>query len=205
MMTALATGSASVFQRAVALVVGDRDDDGLVRRVRAHRDLALERLAVRAPEVAERLGADAADAGVAILRVDDLALALVLDVGQLELLAEDRGELVERDVDLEHVLAGALARPCLPPSPSSPSSPPTGSPGSPSPCPAPPCCLSPKRKRGMSICGIGIETRSLPLRPMSSPCEMYFRRFCRIRPRTMCAEARVVLVDLQRHRCRYTL
>src|SRR6185437_10189450 len=55
-----------------------------------------------------------------------------------------------------------------------------------SPCPTPPRCLSPKRKRGMSICGIGIETRSLPFRPMSSPCEMYFRRFWRIRPRTIC-------------------
>src|SRR5580704_7273353 len=37
----------------------------------------------------------------------------------------------------------------------------------------------------MSIWGIGIETTSLPLRPMSSPCEMYLRRFCRILPRTM--------------------
>src|SRR5580692_1432135 len=37
----------------------------------------------------------------------------------------------------------------------------------------------------MSIWGMGIETRSLPLRPMSSPCEMYLRRFCRILPRTM--------------------
>src|SRR6185369_3427393 len=62
--------------RAIALVVGDRNDDRLVRRVRAHRDLTLERLAIRAAEVTERLGADATDAGVAILRVDDLALAL---------------------------------------------------------------------------------------------------------------------------------
>ena len=37
----------------------------------------------------------------------------------------------------------------------------------------------------MSICGIGMETRSLPLRPMSSPCEMYLRKFWRMRPRTM--------------------
>src|SRR5271154_4235970 len=37
----------------------------------------------------------------------------------------------------------------------------------------------------MSIWGIGIETMSLPLRPMSSPCETYLRRFCRILPRTM--------------------
>src|SRR5690606_3726796 len=84
---------------AVALVVGDRHDDRLVRRVASHRDLPLERLAVGTSEVAERLGTDAADAGVAILGVDDLALALVLDVGELELLAQDGRELVERDVD----------------------------------------------------------------------------------------------------------
>jgi hypothetical protein len=71
--------------------------------------------------------------------VRDLALALVLDVGQLELLAEDAGELLERDVDLEEVVPLAAAEP------------PTGSPGLPSPCPTPPRCLSPKRKRGMSI------------------------------------------------------
>ncbi len=59
--------------------------------------------------MAERLGTDAADAGVAVLGVDDLALALVLDVRELELLAEDRGQLVEGDVDLEDVLAGAFA------------------------------------------------------------------------------------------------
>ena len=155
---------------------------GLPGDVGAHRDLALERLAVRALEVAQRLGADAADAGVAVLRVDDLALALVLDVGELELLAEDGRELVERDVDLERRARPAPC-PALRPSPAlRPRSPPTGSPGSPSPCPAPPRCLSPKRKCGMSICGMGIETRSLPLRPMSSPCEMYLRRFCRILP-----------------------
>ena len=163
---------------------------GLPGDVGAHRDLALERLAVRALEVAERLGADAADARVAILGVDDLALALVLDVGQLELLAEDGRELVERDVDLERRArrrpdpACSARRP-----PRRPRSPPIGSPGSPSPCPAPPRCLSPNEKRGMSICGMGIETTSLPLRPMSSPCEMYLRRFCRILPADDGAEA----------------
>ena len=62
-----------------------------------------------AAEVPERLGPHATDAGVAILRVDDLALALVLDVRELELLAEDVGKLFQGDVDLEAVLTGALA------------------------------------------------------------------------------------------------
>src|SRR5262249_44745035 len=93
---------------AVAFVVGDRDDHGLVRRVRSHCDLALQRLAISATEVTERLGANAPHAGVAVLRVDDLALALVLDVRELQLLAEDGRELVERDVDLEGVFACAL-------------------------------------------------------------------------------------------------
>src|SRR5579859_3644107 len=94
----------------VALVARDGDDDGVRGHVRAHRDLALERLAVRPLEVAQRLGADAADARVAVLRVDDLALALVLDVRELELLAQDGRKLVERDVHLQRVLAGSRAR-----------------------------------------------------------------------------------------------
>src|SRR5579883_177997 len=93
----------------VTLVGGDGHDHGIARRVRAGGDLALERLPVRALEVAQRLGTDAPDARVPILRVDDLALALVLDVRQLELLAEDGRELVERHVDLEDVLAGSRA------------------------------------------------------------------------------------------------
>src|SRR6185312_13580540 len=59
------------------------------------------------------------------------------------------------------------------------------SPTSPSPCPTPPRSLLPNRKRGTLICGKGIETRSFPLRPISSPCEMYLRRSCLIFPRTM--------------------
>jgi len=38
--------------------------------------LALERFAVRTPEATERLGPDAADARVAVLRVDNLVLPL---------------------------------------------------------------------------------------------------------------------------------
>ncbi len=96
--------------RAVTLVLRMRNDDRQLGRVRARRDRALQRLAVRTAKVPERLGPDAPQAGVAILLVDQLALALVLDVGQLELLAEDRGELVERHVDFDDVLPRALAR-----------------------------------------------------------------------------------------------
>src|ERR1019366_8687212 len=95
---------------AEALVDRDGHDDRVRGRVRAHRDLPLERLAVRTPEVPQRLGPHAADARVAVFLVDDLALALVFDVGELELFAQDRRELVERDVDLERVLAGRRAR-----------------------------------------------------------------------------------------------
>ena len=118
-MTALARARDRL-PRAVALVVGDGDDDRVLRSKVPLGDQPLQRLAVGALEVAERLGADAADARVAVVGVRDSTLALVLDVGKLELLAEDGGELVERDVDLEDViarlppglaLAGLLPRP----------------------------------------------------------------------------------------------
>ena len=57
----------------------------------------------------QRVGADAPDADVAILLIDDGVLALVLDVRQLELLAEDLRELVERQLHLEGVLSRVLA------------------------------------------------------------------------------------------------
>ena len=82
---------------------------GTRRVVGAERDLPAQRLLVGALEVAQRLGAGGVDPGVFDLLSDDLLLALALDVGQLELLAEDGRQLVERDVDLEGVLALALA------------------------------------------------------------------------------------------------
>jgi hypothetical protein len=39
----------------------------------------------------------------------------------------------------------------------------------------------------------------LPLRPIISPCVMYFRRFSRIFPRTICGNARRVAVDFHNH------
>src|SRR6185295_10817135 len=60
-------------------------------------------------EVAEGGGADRADARVLVLDGGETVLALGLDAGELELLGEDVGELLEGDVDLEDVLALGLA------------------------------------------------------------------------------------------------
>ena len=117
------------------------------------------------------------------------ACALGLDVRQLQLFAQDFGQLVERDVDFHQVAAAriaaglaaavlrlaaladrlalfavALADAAAP--------------------------LSPKRKWGTSSCGTGMLTRSRPLRPIISPCVTYLRRFLRIRPRTICRKRR---------------
>jgi hypothetical protein len=93
---------------AEAPVVGLGDDDRVLRIVDAARDRAPERFLVGALEVLERVGADAADAGIAVLGRDDAVLALVLDRGQLELFAQDVRELVERHVHFERVVAGVL-------------------------------------------------------------------------------------------------
>jgi hypothetical protein len=67
--------------------------------------------------VAQRLGPGAPDADVAVLLGDEPLLALGLDARQLQLLAQDLGQLVERQLDFQRVLAlvGArLARSLLP-------------------------------------------------------------------------------------------
>src|SRR5258705_6149673 len=56
-------------------------------------------------------GARPGDAGVAVAIRPQRALAPGLDAGELQLLAEDLGELLDRDVDLEQVLAGGVAGP----------------------------------------------------------------------------------------------
>src|SRR5690606_16536229 len=96
--------------RPEALVLALGHDDRGARVVHTRGDAATQGLLVGALEVSQGLGPDTPDAGVAILGADDLALALVLDVGELQLLAQDVGELVEGDVDLQDVLALALAR-----------------------------------------------------------------------------------------------
>jgi len=60
--------------------------------------------------VAQGVRTHAPHAHVAIALIDDAALAFVFDVGQRQLFAQDARQLVERDLDLQRVLAGALAR-----------------------------------------------------------------------------------------------
>src|SRR5262249_23458709 len=50
--------------------------------------------------------ADLTDAAVAVLLRDDVLLAARLDIGELQLLAEDLGQLLEHDIDLDHMLPG---------------------------------------------------------------------------------------------------
>src|SRR5688572_5702462 len=71
------------------------------------------------------------------------------------------------------------------PAPSPPCSPSTGWPLPPGPWPTPDWRLSPKRKRGSSICGTGTETAWSPRRAISSEVERYLRRSARMRPRTI--------------------
>jgi hypothetical protein len=130
-------------------------------------------------------GAHAPHADVAILLIDDLALALVEDVRELQLLAEDLRELVERDLGLERVLALVLAGLAL--------------------AVAVLALFAADRIALVTLAlthaaallvGVAeardVDLRDgdghdvLPLRPISSPCEMYFLRFCRILPRTIC-------------------
>src|SRR6266540_555531 len=67
-----------------------------------------------------------------------------------------------------------------------PGEPSRGSPASPSPCPTPPASFQPKRNRGISIWGRGMETTCLPCRPISSPSVRYFRNSFLMTPRTIC-------------------
>src|SRR5690606_36415935 len=96
--------------RLVAEVVTRRDDDGVLGVVGAEGDLPSERRAVGPLEATQRVRADASDADVAVLLVDDGVLAAVLDVRQRELFAEDVGELLEGDVVLDEVIAWLRAR-----------------------------------------------------------------------------------------------
>jgi hypothetical protein len=107
-------GEVLELERAKPDVLLDGDDDRLVGVVRAGGDLPLQRFFEGALEVTQRLRAHGVDARVLDARSDDLLTASVLDVRQLQLFTEDRRELVERHVDLEHVLAFAFARFAVP-------------------------------------------------------------------------------------------
>ncbi len=120
---------------AVPLVLADRHDQRIVGHVQVRRDLPPQGLHVGAAKVPQRLGPRAANAGIAGLVLLDIGLALGLDPGQFQLVAQDRGQFVERDLDFQDVgariaagrtvavLVFALA---------------DGRAGSPLPCPTPP-------------------------------------------------------------------
>jgi hypothetical protein len=109
MITALRLRPRIRAPRAVAAVVADRHDDRPRRVVGAHRDLPPQRPLERRLEAAQALGSGVAQADVAVLlRLERLRPA-ALDVGQPELLAHDLRQLLERDLDLERLVALALA------------------------------------------------------------------------------------------------
>src|SRR6185295_10544703 len=104
---------------AVALVLLEGDDHRVLGVVGPRRHRALQRLAVRALEVAQAFGADPGDAGVLVVVDQDRAAVLGLDERQRQLLAQDLGQLGDRKLDLEDVLARGVAaagtaRPGLP-------------------------------------------------------------------------------------------
>jgi hypothetical protein len=124
--------------------------------------------------VAQRLRAGGRHAGVLEPRRDDAVLALRLNARELQLLAEDIGELLERDIDLEEMLPLALSRL------------------------AGAVALLRRRERvariavalaqrkcGMSMVGTGMVMKSFPFFPIISPFWMYFLRLFLMRPRTM--------------------
>ena len=96
--------------RPVELVLADRDDHRVGRVVGVRGDLPLQGLLVGPLEVAEALRAGLADAGVLVLLLDDVGPPLGLDPGQFQPLAEDLGQLVEGQLDLEDVVPGRVAR-----------------------------------------------------------------------------------------------
>src|SRR5262249_4320604 len=82
---------------------------GVVGVELAGDDLALERLAVGAAHVAQAARARAAQRGELARRRNHARAAARLDVGQLQLLAQDLGHLLQRELHLQEVLAGLAA------------------------------------------------------------------------------------------------
>ena len=95
--------------RAVELVLANRDDHRVAGVVGVRGDLALEGLLVGPLEVAEAFRTRLADAGVLVFFLDDVGPPLGLDPGQFEPLAEDLGQLVQRQLDLQDVPARPVA------------------------------------------------------------------------------------------------
>src|SRR6185503_4130946 len=106
----VAFGHLSDVPGAVAAVLADGDDERGLRVVGPGGDLALQGLAVGPLEVAQALRAHLADVAVLDLLDGDRAPAPGLNAGELQLLAQDPGQLVEAHLDLEDVLAFVEAR-----------------------------------------------------------------------------------------------
>src|SRR5205085_6356888 len=94
---------------AIALVLAYRNDVRILGVVGPAGNAALQCLLVGALEMAQRLGPGGVHAGVLHPRSGEVLLAPVLDARERQLLAEDVGQLVEREIDLERVLPFALA------------------------------------------------------------------------------------------------
>src|SRR5580704_3765667 len=93
----------------IPAILAHRHDDRVLGVVRPGHDLPPQRLAEGALEVAQRLRAGPPDPDVAVLLRDDPLLALGLDAGELQLLAHDLRQLLQRQLDLQGVLARLVA------------------------------------------------------------------------------------------------
>src|SRR5688500_7628849 len=91
---------------AVTDVLLLRDDDGVVRVVIAGHDLPAQGFLEAALEVPKRIGADRADAAVLVPDRRDAVLALGLNAREFQLLRQNLGQLIEREIDLHDVRAG---------------------------------------------------------------------------------------------------
>src|SRR5690606_3736607 len=94
----------------VAHVVADRDDHRTQRAVRPGGDLPAQRLLVRPLERAQAFRPGALDPAVAVARDGQRLRALRLDARELQLLAHQLGQLLDRELDLADVVAGRVAR-----------------------------------------------------------------------------------------------
>ena len=95
---------------AKPLVLFGGDDHGVIGVVDAAGDLAFEGFLIGSFEVAERVRALSADRLVPILSGSDRVLALGLNAGEFEFLAQHIGQFGNRDFDLANVLTGVAPR-----------------------------------------------------------------------------------------------
>ena len=90
-----------------AHILSDRHNNRIGDVILTRRNLAFERLAVRALEMPQRVRSDATNAGVAVFLRDDIFFAFRLNVGQLQFLAEDLRQFLQGDINLDDMLPGS--------------------------------------------------------------------------------------------------